>query len=748
MEVIAFASGKGGTGKTLMAACFGYALIRAGHRVLMIDCDPATDGLSLFLLGPKGIGHMDAFEPANTFVGILRSFQESAPATPKPHRINRSGSNAQGDHGITYDAIISGRGLYGDESFLSRNLAVPDLSQEVFRQAIAQLVRGLKEANEYDYVIADTRGGFAFESTDVCALADSFIVVTEPDITSFYQDRNLVRRIGLAADQVGSRPLLRSMIVNKATEIQQTNDKIDLTKIEWSFRDQLMKEFPLKIEDTHSVPVDVEALKAYKTQRIPYLEAPASLFSFATLSAFSDILQLVTATERWTLEQINGWNVLVQSVSEAVAARNKQVLRDRQDQERCQKELLELRQQNAVLLDRADELKREIQRTERLYERNQQVQSTSTGTPLGTQATTSSALKRRFLRAVVSAAILVIVSVSGFWAYRLVNQYRADDLVAKIYNTSLPAPIRFQYLNQLRSTYHRQNFDDIDLQRADLHGLNLRGLSFYGANFTGASLASSDLTSAVLSNANMSGADLSFAQLSNAKLQSTVLRDANLQKADLSGADLRYADFSGANLSGATVDPSDLGTARTNNFTILPDGTMNRLDRGSNQAPISGTSQPFNKLFVGNWSATTGDLSKAFGGEPNGCVFELRLSGLYLSIRINAKGLLENADLRFVHNEEAVSKGCESTIPPNIAKTFQGGASQIEVDKVEIEFRDTSPNPPLISATFNGQLDDTVQPPVIRGILNIVRIDQPAKFTKFNWQIEQTIVLRQGLPSR
>ena len=66
-EIICICSGKGGVGKTLFSSCMGYALTRAGLRVLMIDGDPATDGLSLFLLGPKGIHQIDSFESHNTF---------------------------------------------------------------------------------------------------------------------------------------------------------------------------------------------------------------------------------------------------------------------------------------------------------------------------------------------------------------------------------------------------------------------------------------------------------------------------------------------------------------------------------------------------------------------------------------------------------------------------------------------------------------------------------------------------------
>src|SRR5262249_49063463 len=161
MEIIAFASGKGGTGKTLMASCLGYALTQAGHRVLMIDGDPATDGLSLFLLGPKGTGQIRSFEPQNTFTGILHAFQQDGSAACTPRRINRA--TGPEDHGVSYEALISGRGLYGDDSLSPQTLAVPDLDQQTFRKAVSALFKFLKKANTYDYVIVDTRGGFAFE---------------------------------------------------------------------------------------------------------------------------------------------------------------------------------------------------------------------------------------------------------------------------------------------------------------------------------------------------------------------------------------------------------------------------------------------------------------------------------------------------------------------------------------------------------------------------------------------------------
>jgi MinD-like ATPase involved in chromosome partitioning or flagellar assembly len=363
-EIVAFASGKGGTGKTLMAACLAYALIRGGQSVLLVDADPATDGLSLFLLGPKGTKQIDSFEPTNTFTGILTQFQTIGSLVYEPHPIHRANAD---DHGVSYEAIISGRGLYGDDPGLGLKPAVPDLDQSSFRAGVRSLFDSLRSSQQYSYVIVDTRGGFAFESTDVCALADSFIIVTDPDFTSFYQDRNLMRRINRAAEEVSSSSLLRAMIVNRAIDIEQGSSHIDLSKIEVSFRNELTKEFPISFDQTYPVPADLQALIAYKTQKIPYVSAPASPFSFATLTAFSDILGIVTS--KWSAGQVGKWNELITTVSNAVedANREKQKRVEQGHARERQVELLE--KEVAIASKRAEELQREMDRMERAYER-------------------------------------------------------------------------------------------------------------------------------------------------------------------------------------------------------------------------------------------------------------------------------------------------------------------------------------------------------------------------------------------
>jgi len=313
-EIIAVTSGKGGTGKTLVSSCLGFALTRAGHRVLLVDADLATDGLSLYLLGPQGIGDWESFRDENTFASVLRRRSMNGVVGVVPRPINRS---ASGDHGVIYDALISSRGLYGD-------LPPPNtVDRDHFRVAVGQLFDGLRSRAEFDYIIVDTRGGFSFETADVCALADSFILVTEADFTSFYQSRNLVQEVGASAEELGREPRLRAIFVNKALEKIRDSGELDLAAMEVSFRLEVVKEFEstgIKFEDTHPVPLDSEVLMAYKEQKAPFLHRPAYRFSYAMLSAFAQILRVVTSP--WTREQVKQWNELVDSVSEVIAAEN------------------------------------------------------------------------------------------------------------------------------------------------------------------------------------------------------------------------------------------------------------------------------------------------------------------------------------------------------------------------------------------------------------------------------------------
>ena len=306
-EVIVFCSGKGGTGKTSLISALGYALRWAGHRVLFVDADRATDGLSLFVLGPQGRDQLASFAPESTFTGMLDRFDRTGEMDPKPHTVHRTQ-----DHGLSYDVVISDRYLYGDAPLSERphgSSIDRQFARGKFQQAVQGFFDAIRASGTYDYVLVDSRGGFSFESTDVAAAGDSFVVVTEATYTNFYQDRNLVDRISEAAQGMGRQSVLRGVIVNKSTDPGEV-----------SYRNELVREFGIRFEDTYSVSIDLDALRAYKEQKSVFREAPASLFAYDALQAFQRILRVVTS--QWDVERVARWDQLIGTIDAAIAAHN------------------------------------------------------------------------------------------------------------------------------------------------------------------------------------------------------------------------------------------------------------------------------------------------------------------------------------------------------------------------------------------------------------------------------------------
>jgi len=340
-EVIVFCSGKGGTGKTSLISALGFALRTSGHRVLFVDADRATDGLSLFVLGPEGRDQLASFEPASTFTGLLEEYERTGTMRPLPRSVHRTR-----DHGLSYDVIISDRFLYGDSPLSSPTGAASidrQFQRAAFQRGVQAFFESIRAGGQYDYVLVDSRGGFSFESTDVAAAGDSFVVVTEATFTNFYQDRNLVDRISEAAEAMHRQAVLRGIIINKSTEPGEA-----------SYRNELVREFGIGFEDTYPVSIDLEALRAYKQQQSVFKEAPASVFAYDALQAFQRILQVVTS--RWSAEHVARWDQLIGTIAAAIAANNAKVdaLKRAQEEEAARVARLEAeRDRLAAELERA-----------------------------------------------------------------------------------------------------------------------------------------------------------------------------------------------------------------------------------------------------------------------------------------------------------------------------------------------------------------------------------------------------------
>jgi len=148
-RVVAFGGGKGGVGRTMLAANIGAYLAQVGKRVVLVDADFGGANLHTVL----GIN-----VPGKTLSDVLLRKRESLAE-------------------IILETPIPGLGLIsgaGDLTGVDGNRA-PERSR--FLQMLAQL--------DVDYVLMDLRSGTeAADTLDLFLLADTGIIVMSPEPTS------------------------------------------------------------------------------------------------------------------------------------------------------------------------------------------------------------------------------------------------------------------------------------------------------------------------------------------------------------------------------------------------------------------------------------------------------------------------------------------------------------------------------------------------------------------------------------
>ena len=309
-EAISIVSGKGGTGKTFIAVCLAYSLQNAGHRVCLIDTDFATQGLSLFLLGKGAERGVSSLKETQSLYHMTQAWNRSKGKLPEPKSADRSY-----DHGMEYQIILSNKQFYdrrlsmgiNEEAEKARAIlkeSMGETSDEFrknFRILMRLLVQKLSESGQFDYIVIDTRGGFGELSLIPVVYSNSFLIVTEPDFTSFHQLAKLLSNIDLMAMDEKTNPFIRGVIINKSIDGKEEK-----------FRALLDTQFGIEFGLSWPIPLDQNAILPYKKQLIPFKEHPESLFSYVTLKAFTEIFDIVTV--EWKKERKKTWHELLRRV--------------------------------------------------------------------------------------------------------------------------------------------------------------------------------------------------------------------------------------------------------------------------------------------------------------------------------------------------------------------------------------------------------------------------------------------------
>ncbi len=223
-QIIVFASGKGGTGKTTVTVNVAVALCKMNNRVLLIDCDCGMRGLDLMLGLEQGL----MYDTGDVIAGNC----------------------------ITPDAVYSHpsvRGLY-------MMPAPMDAQDEIAPEVMKQFVTTLR--NNYDYILIDSPAGVGSGFISAVSGADRAVIVINPEPASVRGAQN-VRRELLKHGIEDIR-----LIINKVNEKRffQTGIYTDLDEVIDRCETQLIGVVP----EDHSVVV-------YSQRGSPYLnDSPVS----------------------------------------------------------------------------------------------------------------------------------------------------------------------------------------------------------------------------------------------------------------------------------------------------------------------------------------------------------------------------------------------------------------------------------------------------------------------------------------
>ena len=234
-KLTAIGSGKGGTGKTLVATALAAALAGRGERILLCDADLGLSNTTVHLGLPAG----------GDLIGLL------AGRTALCEAVVRVKNGPQAKDGFDLLSAPSGSGAFAnfDESVAAR------------------LVSKLRNAENYDRILLDLSAGVDATTMGFAAHADETLLVMTPDpaaLTDAYAFVKILLRVG------GSRPLAIVNMAESEAEARRTNDA--LTKTCRAF----LKTSP---DYLGGIPRDFHAVAAIRQQRalaLLFPQAPAT----------------------------------------------------------------------------------------------------------------------------------------------------------------------------------------------------------------------------------------------------------------------------------------------------------------------------------------------------------------------------------------------------------------------------------------------------------------------------------------
>ena len=174
-KIVAFATQKGGVGKTMTCWNIAGVLAKHGKKVLAIDLDPQSNLTSNF-----GLDNTELYPANNKPYGACQIFNTSNGAITDPKDVDINSVIVKSP----LDDIMPNVDLIPSHLFLSK--ADTNLSQIAFKEKTLNRFLEYYSSiiNQYDYILIDTAPNMFPVNQNAFLTADSIILLADPSIHS------------------------------------------------------------------------------------------------------------------------------------------------------------------------------------------------------------------------------------------------------------------------------------------------------------------------------------------------------------------------------------------------------------------------------------------------------------------------------------------------------------------------------------------------------------------------------------
>jgi len=241
-KVIAFTSGKGGVGKTLLTSEVALSLSSRGKRVMIIDGDTGLANIDIFF-SVKARGHL-----YQVVAGDKNLTEIITPVAPR------------------IDLISTGNGIR----------SLNNLNSLERRGLISSLI-DLQYA--YDFVLVDTSSGLSEFTFQLASLSDLVVNILTPDPSSFTDSYSLIKLMNQ------DFKLDRFLIITNM--VQSELNGVNLFK---RFAEVSGRFLILSLDHLGSVTSDLDVAKFTQNQKLAIRHAPSSSHALQVTKITENIL--------------------------------------------------------------------------------------------------------------------------------------------------------------------------------------------------------------------------------------------------------------------------------------------------------------------------------------------------------------------------------------------------------------------------------------------------------------------------